>query len=128
MTRLKSVLIATLAAATLSAPVNAAPVLAGDSINVPYNSQFARIHYWCAAGDAVIRAGLPVTTMIYRASPQHRDAAQGMSFALSGRISGPCNAMSANRAAHMCRGGSGTSQDTVDDDSPTGGGGQVTGS
>ena len=64
MTRLKSVLIATLAAATLSAPVNAAPVLAGDSINVPYNSQFARIHYWCAAGDAVIRAGLPVTTIL----------------------------------------------------------------
>jgi len=105
MTKFGTAAFAAISAALMAGPATSA-TLVGDVVDVDYDYKFARIHYRCAAGKAVISAGMPVTTMIYRTSPAHRSAGEGMAFALSGNISGPWNAMTANRAANLCHEGS----------------------
>ncbi|NKB28344.1 MAG: hypothetical protein GKR99_12625 [Rhodobacteraceae bacterium] len=104
MTRLTLAFLAALAATTGTA---SAATLVGNTIDVEFNHNFARVDYWCAAGAAVISAGEPVDTMIYRTSPAHRSAGEGMSFSLDGNIQGPWNSFTAHRAANMCGGTSG---------------------
>ncbi len=80
MTRLTLAFLAALAATTGTA---SAATLVGNTIDVEFNHNFARVDYWCAAGAAVISAGEPVDTMIYRTSPAHRSAGEGMSFPIA---------------------------------------------
>ncbi len=100
----------------------AVPVSASaQTVEVPFSGKFGRIHYWCAAGKKVIANGFPATTMIYRTSPMHRSAGQGMTFSLDGGRTGPWNAFPAFAAANMCNEGSGK-DDEYDDDYQNGDG------
>jgi len=99
------------AAVALAAMISTPGASIAQSFDVPFNGNFGRVHYWCAVGQEVIRNGFPVTTMIYRTSPMHRSAGQGMSFTLDGGSTGPWNAFPAYAAANMCHEGNGQNDD-----------------
>ena len=108
MLRTGSIVLATLIALPMAASALPAQ-LVGNSISVDYHPTMLRADYWCAAGAAVISAGMDSDTMIYRTSALQPKVGEGMTFSLRGSIQGPWNIFAAHKAANLCPGADGGS-------------------